>query len=311
MGPHVDTAAHRSLLTRLRGFGRGVSRTGLNLTPTAHQLELPDAEIAFWETGTGEPLLLLHGGLCADWFLPVARELQGYRIVRTHRAGYGRSRDLTGSLSVADHARHCAEALRSLGIERAHVVGHSSGAGVALQMAVTHPKLVRSLVLLETSRPQAPDETAVPAMPRAMNAVAGGRFDDGFDLFLRGTCGPGYREAFVRQLGADGLAEAMSSSRHFFGRELPAFTAWTFGTREIASIRQPVLLVDGAETVYFSPAYAQRNRALAGELPNADHVCVPGVTHAMPLQDPVAVARTIEGFVRRHSFTVRQTAGSV
>jgi pimeloyl-ACP methyl ester carboxylesterase len=145
-------------------------------------------------------------------------------------------------------------------------------------------------------------------MPRAMNAVAGGRFDDGFDLFLRATCGPGYREAFVRQLGADGLAEAMGSSAYFFAHELPALTEWTFGVREIASVRQPVLLVGGAESVYFTAAYSQRNRALAGELPNADHVCVPGVTHAMPLQDPVAVARTIEGFVRRYPFTVGQTA---
>jgi pimeloyl-ACP methyl ester carboxylesterase len=307
MDRQVDTVTHRFLHARVRRLARGVPRPGLDPTPTVHQLELPDAGIAFWESGTGEPLLLVHGGLCGDWFLPVARELRGYRVVRTHRAGYGRSRNLTGALTVLDHARHCADALRSLRIERAHVVGHSSGASVALQMAVTHPELVRSLVLIEPARPAAPDETTVPAMPRAMNAVAGGRFDDGFDLFLRATCGPGYREAFVRQLGADGLAEAMGSSAYFFGHELPAFTEWTFGEREIASVRQPVLLVDGAESVYFTAAYWQRNRALAGELPNADHTCVPGVTHAMPLQDPVAVARTIEGFVRRHPFTVRQT----
>ncbi|GAA3080554.1 alpha/beta hydrolase [Pseudonocardia yunnanensis] len=308
MDQQVDTLTHRFLHARVRRLARGASRTALDLTPTVHQLEFPDAGIAFWESGTGEPLLLVHGGLCADWFLPVARELQGYRVVRTHRAGYGRSRNLTGTLTVLDHARHCAEALRSLRIERAHVVGHSSGASVALQMAVTHPELVRSLVLIEPARPHAPDEPPVPAMPRAMNAVAGGRFDDGFDLFLRATCGPGYREAFVRQLGPDGLAEAMGSSAYFFGHDLPALSEWTFGIREIAAVRQPVLLVDGAESVYFTAAYSQRNRALACELPNADHVCVPGVTHAMPLQDPVAVARTIEGFVRRYPFTVRQTA---
>ncbi|GAA1209443.1 alpha/beta hydrolase [Pseudonocardia alaniniphila] len=308
MDRQLDTLTHRLLHPRVRRLSREVSRTGLDLTPTAHQLEFSDAGITFWESGTGEPLLLVHGGLCADWFLPVARELRGYRVVRTHRAGYGRSRNLTGSLTVLDHARHCAEALRSLRIERAHVVGHSSGASVALQMAVTHPQLVRSLVLIEPARPHAPDEPPVPAMPRAMNAVAGGRFDDGFDLFLRATCGPGYREAFVQQLGVDGLAEAIGSSAYFFGHDLPALTEWTFGVREIASVRQPVLLVDGAESVYFTTSYSQRNRALACELPNADQVCVPGVTHAMPLQDPVAVARTIEGFVRRYPFTGGHTA---
>jgi hypothetical protein len=74
----------------------------------------------------------------------------------------------------------------------------------------------------------------------------------------------------------------------------------------------PHYSVDGAESVYFSGAYySQRNRALAGELPNAHHVCVPGVTHAMPLQDPVAVARRIEGFVRRYPFTVRKLPDGV
>jgi pimeloyl-ACP methyl ester carboxylesterase len=161
-------------------------------------------------------------------------------------------------------------------------------------MAVTHPELVRSLVLIEPARRHAPDEKTVPAMPRAMNAVPGGRFDDGFDLFLRATCGPGYREAFVRQLGADGLAEAMGSRAYFFGHELPALTEWTFGVREIAPAPQPVLLVGGAESVYFTAAYSQRSRALAGELPNADHVCVPASRMQCHCKIRVAVARTIE-----------------
>jgi pimeloyl-ACP methyl ester carboxylesterase len=88
-----------------------VSRTRLDLTPTVHQLEFPDAGIAFWESGTGEPVLLVHGGLCAGWFLPVGRELQGYRVVRTHRAGYGRSRNRPErsqcSTTRATAPRHC------------------------------------------------------------------------------------------------------------------------------------------------------------------------------------------------------------
>jgi pimeloyl-ACP methyl ester carboxylesterase len=52
--------------------------------------------------------------------------------------------------------------LRELAIERAHIVGHSSGGLIALQLALDHPELVRSLALLE---PALPVEGARPSSP--------------------------------------------------------------------------------------------------------------------------------------------------
>jgi 3-oxoadipate enol-lactonase len=112
-----------------------------------------DASIAYWDEGAGEPVLLVHASFGADWFAPLAALLPGHRVVRTHHAGYGASHDLSGQLTVADHARHLAEVLHGAGIDRAHVVGHSSGASIALHLAGAYPDLVHSLIALEPAAP--------------------------------------------------------------------------------------------------------------------------------------------------------------
>jgi pimeloyl-ACP methyl ester carboxylesterase len=89
-----------------------------------------DTGIAYADEGSGDEVLLLHGSLSADWFGPVGRRLveDGYR------------------------------ALPACWRTRAHIVGHSSGCTVALQLALEHPNLVRSLVLVEPTFPYASDE---------------------------------------------------------------------------------------------------------------------------------------------------------
>ena len=71
-------------------------------------LDLPDARIAYSDEGDGEPVLFLHGSLSAHWLTPAARYLTGYRRIIVHRAGYGRSEDLTDGASAVAQAEHCA-----------------------------------------------------------------------------------------------------------------------------------------------------------------------------------------------------------
>lgn len=151
---------------------------------------------AYEERGTGEPVVLIHAGICADWFATLLDEsaLTGaHRLIRYHRPGYGDSEGSEGPVSVALLAEHCRALLRHLGIARAHVVGHSSGAVVALELALSHRDVVRSLVLLETAL------LAVPSGPfaaRALRRHADGDRAAAVDIWMRGVCGPDYREVF-------------------------------------------------------------------------------------------------------------------
>ncbi|MFF3753414.1 alpha/beta fold hydrolase [Streptomyces sp. NPDC002018] len=267
---------------------------------TVHHLGLRDADIAFRDEGDGEPVLLVHASFGAAWFDRVAPLLNGYRVVLTHRAGYGGSRDKSGGLSLADHARHLAEVLKARKIERAHVVGHSSGGSIALELASAYPRLVRSLTLMEPAFPYAPDEPRSDAMRDAIRAAKEGDLPRAFGFFPGSVCGPGYRDVFRRALGPEGLEESIRSGRYFFEHEIGALAGWDSDAAGLGDLGQPALLVDGAEGERLNSPYRARNRALAKRLAHAEQISLPGVSHAMPLEDPALVARTVIAFIRRH-----------
>jgi pimeloyl-ACP methyl ester carboxylesterase len=95
---------------------------------------LDGLELEYEVHGAGEPIMLLHAGVCAEWFKPLLKEpalAGGYRVVRYHRVGYAGS-GLAGPVSIAQQAAHCRLMMRHLRIRRAHVVGHSSSGNIAL-----------------------------------------------------------------------------------------------------------------------------------------------------------------------------------
>jgi len=106
-----------------------------------------------WGPADGTPLVLVHGadvGGSAVW-APVAVSLgrAGYRVIAVDLAPFGHaSRDLNQDLSVRGRAEVLAAALGQLGVPTAVVVGEGRGAAVALQLALKHPEVVHSLVLV-------------------------------------------------------------------------------------------------------------------------------------------------------------------
>src|SRR3954447_22808804 len=93
--------------------------------------------IEYEVTGAGEPVLLI-APVIADGFDPLVSEsaLGDYELIRYHKRGWLGSTHAPGPVSIEDHAADAAALLGHLGIARAHVVGHSSGACVAAQLAL-------------------------------------------------------------------------------------------------------------------------------------------------------------------------------
>jgi 3-oxoadipate enol-lactonase len=118
---------------------------------TMRSATIDDVELEYEERGSGDPIVLMHAGLCAAWFEPLMDEpaLEPFRLIRYHRAGYAGSSHPWGEVGIPDHARHCRGLLDHLGVERAHLVGHSSSADMAMQLAVDAPDRVASLTLME------------------------------------------------------------------------------------------------------------------------------------------------------------------
>jgi pimeloyl-ACP methyl ester carboxylesterase len=99
--------------------------------------------------GTGEPLVLLHGAyMTIDAMGEVVPSLaKTRRVIAVELQGHGRTADIDRPLSYEQMADDTAALLRRIGIEEADIFGCSMGGGIALQVTIRHPEVVRKLVL--------------------------------------------------------------------------------------------------------------------------------------------------------------------
>ena len=256
--------------------------------------------LEYEERGEGPVLCLAHAGVFSAWFGPMFREpaLDGFRLIRLVRPGYGRSAPPTEPASLRAHARQCAELLGELGVRRAYWVGHSSSCCIGLQLALDHPDLVAGLVLFETAKPSGPirDANAGTYVAPALSAAREGDVSRAFDIFLRGVGGEHYRLVLLDLLGEAGVAEAERESAYFFADELPAVGAWQFDQAEAARVSAPTLLVRGAKS---KPWFAENMAQLAAWLPDAREVTLEGCDHLAPLTHPAELAAATARFAQQ------------
>ena len=162
------------------------------------------AELEFEVTGAGEPVLLIHGALIAEAYAPLCAEPalnSRYRLVRIHRRGYAGSSPVSAPFSLAEQAADCRALLRHLGIERAHIVGHSSGGVIALRLALDAPEVVHSLVLLEPTLLDVPSGALLTEALGPVLEQYGAGDKEGIDHFLVGSADePSSWEATIRHV---------------------------------------------------------------------------------------------------------------
>jgi pimeloyl-ACP methyl ester carboxylesterase len=261
-----------------------------------------EAELEYDLTGTGEPVVFIHGALIADTFRPLLADpgLAGrYRLLLYHRRGYAGSSRAGGPVGVSQQAADCRAVLRHLGVERAHIVGHSYGGAVALQLALDTPDLAHSLAVLEPAlmlgaSAQGYRAALARTVERYREAGAAGAVDE----FLQARW-PGYRAALDRALpGA--FAQAVADVGTWFEREVPGLLGWRFGETEARRISQPTLCLLGGASDALSPRFGETHRLLLAWLPHAEGFVLPGATHFMQLEDPMGVAEALTAFWTRH-----------
>src|SRR4051812_34950321 len=104
------------------------------------------------DEGTGDPLVLLHGGLgSVEMFASVRPALGGRRrVIAVDFQCHGRTADIDRPLRPEHLADDVAALIEQLGAAPADVLGYSLGAAAALRLAIQHPGLVRRLVLIST-----------------------------------------------------------------------------------------------------------------------------------------------------------------
>jgi pimeloyl-ACP methyl ester carboxylesterase len=252
--------------------------------------------------GSGDPVVFIHGGVIGDTYRPLATEpvLRDFRLIRYNRRGYAGSSRPDGGLPVAGHAADCLALIRNLDASPAHVVGHSSGGAIALQLALDAPEAVRSLTLLEPALLGVPSGAKMfEELGPAIQKYQGGDKAGAVDGFMQTVCGKTYRgsvEAALR--GA--LDQAVNDADDFFGGELPAVGGWTFTREDAARIQQPVLAVMGAnsDAVISAPMYSEIQARLLEWFPQAKPFVLPRAAHLLHIQNPTDMAERLAAFLK-------------
>jgi pimeloyl-ACP methyl ester carboxylesterase len=109
-------------------------------------------ELAYQVVGEGEPLILLHGGFgSVEMFGPNVELLAaGRQVIGVDLQSHGRSPAADRPMRFETMADDIAALIRSLGLERAAIMGFSLGGGAALRTAIQQPDVVERLVLVST-----------------------------------------------------------------------------------------------------------------------------------------------------------------
>jgi pimeloyl-ACP methyl ester carboxylesterase len=252
--------------------------------------------------GAGEPVLLIDM-LIADCFVPLLLEpalADRYQLIRYHKRGWVGSTHTPPPVSFAEHAADAAALLEQLGVRRAHLAGHSTGASIAAQLALDHPAKVHTLTLLEPTLLSLPLGGAfLQAARPVFDAYASGDHPRAFAMFVAAASGLDWDgcRALLEERIPGVVAQSIKDADTFFGVELPALTEWTFGPEQAAAIHRPVLSVIGAET---QPLWMEIAEFLRSSLPHVEERTIDRAGHLLQIQHPEPVAHAMAQFMTRH-----------
>lgn len=252
--------------------------------------------------GNGPPVVILHGFTgSAHSMRGIAQPLAGqYETIVPDLPGHGRSTGLAaGRYAFEQCVQDLVATLERDGHERAHWIGYSMGARLALGCAVRHPRSVASLVLIG-ARAGIAEEGERAARRRADESLARRIEAHGIEAFVdewmaqplfatQRRLGPAFLEEQRRARLANDPHELAASLRGLGPAAQPALFA------ELARVTVPVLLVAGE----LDSAFIASSRELARRLPAAEVCEIADAGHAPHLERPDAVLHVVREFLRR------------
>ena len=128
---------------------RGAAKRRANLEPRVEEIVLHGHRVSYRTAGEGPVLLLIHGitGTSEQWNDVFPMLAEHYTVVAPDLLGHGQSAKPRGDYSLGAYAVSIRDLLIALGHNRATVVGHSLGGGIALQFAYEYPVFAERLVV--------------------------------------------------------------------------------------------------------------------------------------------------------------------
>ena len=238
--------------------------------------------------GAGFPLVLLHGGLSAigtsfGKLLPgLARSRQ---VIAIEQQAHGHTADIDRPLTYRQMAEDTVALLSHIGIEQADFFGYSIGAGIAIQIAIEHPSMVRKLV---AATPISTVDGFHPGVLAGMEA-----------LQPEHLAGSPFQEEYARIAPHPQDWPQLITKVKQLNRE---FVDWS--NDSIASIKVPTLLIAGDADIVRPEHVVELFRLLGGGvpgdnvgLPNVQLAVLPGTTHITLVDRTQWLVPMITGFL--------------
>lgn len=236
-----------------------------------HWCEVDGARLHYQTAGSGEPVILIHGLSASSrwWHLNIDRLSDRFALYIIDLIGFGRSRGKQGFV-LSESAALLARWMETIGLERAHIVGHSMGGYIAAHLAAEFPEKVDRLVLVDAAVPL-PRKTRLQHLTQLSREL---RYTPPQFLHLLAT------DAIIA-----GPRTVFSAANQLVVADLEP---------ELSKIQAPVLLIWGANDPLVPPAIADRLEAL---IPNVRREVIPNCGHKPMLERPAEFNEAVITFL--------------
>lgn len=258
-------------------------------------------EIHYEEAGPGgrdAETAVLVGGLTSTvetWGLQVPALAERYRVIAFDNRGSGRTRVPSddGVRAPARMAGDVVALLDGLGLDRVHLVGASMGGMIVQEVALAHPRRLRSLVVACSTCGGPHSVRASDAVLQKMLRASGGESDESLDVVAQPAFFEARRERldFYLETKRRWPHPAEEIARRAAG--IASFDTW----ERLPGLVVPTLVVCGGDDVLVPP---ENSRILAERIPGAELVVIEGTAHVFFVEEPERTNRELLAFLARH-----------
>ena len=255
------------------------------------EIKINGTNLAYIEQGAGEPVIFIHGAVSdfRTWLEQIGAFSKNYRAISYSRR-YHQPNEKFVEDSEYSRDLHTADLvgfIKSLNLGKAHLVGHSYGASIALMTALDYPELVGNLVLGEPS----PFPSLLNQDGMSLLSEQKAKFDEVIRLAENGDEESAVREFLHTVVGVDVLGllpdERRSVVLENAGTLLPMLRTYyespPVSREQLKRVKAPTLFITGE----FSPQIARvSNETLNRCLPNSKAVILKGAAHGLQIENP-------------------------
>lgn len=251
-----------------------------------------DLELYVHDSGTGHPVLLLHGVGCwsDDWVGAVGHFRERFRVIRPDARGHGRSSSPGGTWTLGDFVDDLVRILDRLGIDKAHVAGFSMGGLLAQGLALKHPHRIDKLAIVAATTGRKKDEQAqIEKRLEFIRSNPPARYFDSHALrrwfteeFSREN--PDVIEYMRRVVSANGSAGYVKAYEVLVRNDLGA---------HLHDISHETLVLTGQNDIGAGPRAAG---FIAEQIPRSHLIVLPRLRHQLLLEAPELVGGILREF---------------